>query len=268
MSVLDRLAVVLLVGFLCATVQTRAQEAATETAPRDGSLLTEFLRHRDGATSELRRHYHVVSPGGQPLGRLTHVQQLIADTADRDLYLYVSDGDDSLVVEQVSSYEKQRVETTIRTIKGDAWLKASWIQPLAGTTRSEVLEQGRHYFSSQLWDLVRVEVEITTNGGSWTLDEKVRGFELAARLRPAIRFDLLEMIERAADSLFATELTPIARAALVNRVIYRPPCEGYEAAARHALPDCAFDKRFGFPCSDEQLKRAARALAAEQPSLY
>lgn len=168
------------------------------------------------------------------------------------------------------SYATQSTEKSIRSVKGDAYVTARVKLPFTGKTRDEVLGEFRQ--NPDLFSVMNEQLEIATNGGLLRVADAE--FKLQARLqttrrlRQMIRPDLLETIERASTSILATEFADLIRAEISDFVLYRTDCAGSAPSVSNALPDCAFDEAFGFPCSNEQSARAKEAMKSGDTVAY
>ncbi|MHB0970428.1 MAG: hypothetical protein ACYC9N_15730 [Thermoanaerobaculia bacterium] len=196
------------------------------------------------------------------------------DGEDADLvsYLFESASGDRLIVEKNLNFATSKYELIIRDVRGDSRVSARFVLPFAGQTRREFLADARR--NVQLFEYMPDEFTIETNGGTWSgsrteWEKAPRRSQLASEIRRTVPFDLLEVIERAASSIFASNLTALVRVQLVDFLIYRPSCESGAVKAEPSLPDCRFDERFGFRCSEAQSKIAKKAVETlEIPDSY
>lgn len=220
-----------------------------------------------GAITESRTHLVFTDKAGKKLGEATRVlRETLA--VDRDSLLYRSADGDPLVLEEVLSYATRSTENSIRNVKGDARVTVRYKMPFTGRTRDEVLAEARQH--PELWGTNSEQAEIITNGGSFRIsdDEFTAPAELRKKLRQVIPFDLLETIERTTSTLFSTEAAMILRLQIVDLVVYRSQCGAEPATVTQSVPDCDFDKQFGFPCSDKQLARVRQARQDNSTGSY
>jgi hypothetical protein len=90
------------------------------------------------------------------------------------------------------------------------------------------------------------------------------------RIRQMITPLFLEQLEIADSSgLFSEPILSSLHDILMQFVLYRTSCDS--PANLHvapAIPDCGFDKDFGFACSEDQLKRAEAAASEKKAKRY
>jgi hypothetical protein len=229
----------------------RAQSQACCTARGDAARdVTE--------TNETRTHHVLTDETGKKIGDATRVLRTSL-AIDREYLLYRAVDGDQLVLEEVMSYMTQSTENAIRNIKGDARVAVRYKLPFTGKTRDEIFAEARR--NPELWSTNPEQAEIITNGGSFRItdDEFNSPAGLKKRLRQVVPFDLLETIERATSTVLATEFATIVRLQIVDLLVYRSQCAGQAPAVAQSIPDCDFDRQFGFPCSEKQAARVKKA---------
>lgn len=211
---------------------------------------------------ETRTHYRITLPDGVQLGRATWIRR-IAATWDGFSVIYESSEGETLVLEHGWNYAAKTANLSIRNAKGDAWVAASYELPFASRTRASALAEGPEVFK-----LMSRELEYKTNGGKWRVTEAelvgAGRVEMAKKLRSSMPFDLLELIERNVDGAFALKDLRDVQRVLLTFLLYRPRCV-QPAVATASIPDCDFDARLGFPCSDDQLAKVKEAVESKDP---
>ncbi|MGK2857449.1 MAG: hypothetical protein ACSLFQ_09600 [Thermoanaerobaculia bacterium] len=230
--------------------------------------------------TEGRKHFTISRADGVLLGLATVIHRS-APTWFRSVVLFRASTGDELVLENSTDYNSKTMEWTIRNVKGDAWITARVTLPFSGTTEAEALAEFQNT-ETRIFKLMRPDLEFETNAGSWKGSETEWAgdarLEITKQLRIATSFDLLETIERSVDSAFVNmqvvgidvddEMT-YEEPLILQYLLYRPRCGRNASKAEFAVPDCDFDERFGFPCSEKQLSRAKTAEeAGEAPERY
>ena len=226
------------------------------------SLWSSFpaLADEEKVTDGLRTQYVISDAAGAVLGRATIVPRW-TESWDRIVVIFESESGDRLLLENVTEYEARTTEWRIGDLRGDDWIALRLPLPFSGRTRREALAEA-DATQMQIFRLGRDELEFETKTGKWRGSEAAwKGEErvtLTRDLRRSISFELLETIERVADVAFAIESAHGERM-ILEYLLYRPLCASDKVRAVEAVPDCAFDARLGFPCSEKQLKRAKKA---------
>ncbi|MHB0968517.1 MAG: hypothetical protein ACYC7A_09085 [Thermoanaerobaculia bacterium] len=223
---------------------------------------------------EFRRHYVVVTATGAN-GEVTVLKQMVekaGEDEDLDTYLFEASTGDRFIFENNFYYAKSKTELVIRDVRGDSRITATFTLPFPGQRRDEFFAEA--FRNVRLFEYMS-GVTIETRGGTWSVSRMElesngpHRTKLASEIRRTISFELLEMIERAAMSVFATELAAPVRVFLVDALLYRSGCESKNVDANLAMPDCRFDERFGFRCSEKQNDHAKAAIeAGEIPERY
>lgn len=233
--------------------------------------LTPFVNAetKKAPVTEFRRHVQLFDREKVSYYEATVVVRM-SEERDEEFVLVHDQGHGDDILSKVWTFRDQLTTSRLSDIKGRTFIQVSYKLPLIGTTRTETLAEAR-----KNPDIMNVPGVLTleTNGGQWEgLD---RDWQSAARLRDfrrqvrqTIDFSLIETMERMRGTLFATDegsffYTTVCRFALydIDTGDAEPPATVESTAA---APDCGFDKRFGFPCSEKQLSRVEKAVAEEQ----
>lgn len=207
-----------------------------------------------------RTHYVISDAAGAVLGRATIVPRW-TESWNRTVVTFESESGDRLLLENVTDYEARTTEWRIGDLRGDDWIALRIPLPFSGKTQSEAFAEA-DATRMQIFRLGRDELEFETKAGKWQGSEAAWQGEgrvtLTRDLRRSISFELLETIERVADVVFA--IGPAHGERLIfEYLLYRPLCASDKVRAVEAVPDCTFDARLGFPCSEKQLERASKA---------
>lgn len=238
------------------------------------SLLAQTPVAEPGASSppEIRRHLTAVSPGGVDDFGITQIQRL-SEKDDLTIALIRTVTGDELVAKHEWNYETQVAYTEIRDIRSNEFLRVTSKYTYATKTRTATLEQVSKSPQTMTPD---VPFEITGPGTSrlsgieshWRDPATAR--EWRSRVRQMISPMFLEELEIVDSSgLFSEPALPALHETLMQYVLYRTSCDSM--ANLHvdpAVPNCDFDKSFGYPCSEVQEKRVSAAKAARTPQRY
>lgn len=222
------------------------------------------------ASVEMRKHYKVISPSGIDDYVVTEISsnsekldrvRTIAEDAQGTRFLLTYETD---YVKQVTFHE-------IRQIGGQEFLRLQFWSPWTATTRAGTIEEAHKHPELLQRNDLRFEFTTAGNGvlaggnfGLWYDVQSQR--EWRTRLRSMISAQFLEQLEIMWANGFLTSAVGNRFAEPVRYVVYRPDCPSAELRIEPAAPDCAFDKKLGFPCSDDQKARAEKALAVKPPS--
>jgi hypothetical protein len=195
-----------------------------------------------------------------------------SDDRDHEIALVLDRGYGKVILERDHSFAKQLVIHRITDPKRETYIESRFGQPFTSTNRADTLEEARQH--PELVD-VPVTMTLSTNGGEWTgLETNWREWgelrEVRRRVRASLSFSLLEAIERMRDSVFATRVGDGFYLLVAKYALYDPPERApSKLILESAIPDCDFDKSFGYPCSEKQLKRAAASAKENvRPRFY
>ena len=233
------------------------------------SLLTTTMF---AAQTELRSRSNVVGTDKRVHYELAEIVRLSdSDEANIVLVRDAATGD-RYVLERLRSYTRKTSTWIIRDPKGEAAIQTRFPLPFAAKTRQEVLEEARE---NPALASVPTILTIETNGGTWSgletsWDEWSELRKVRHDIRRATSFHLLEGIERMRDSVFAQPAGQGFYDLVAKFVVYDaddPPDARLRSV--RAMPNCDFDRAFGFPCSDAQQKRVRKAMERGQvPDRY
>lgn len=219
--------------------------------------------------TEYRRHFQFLDLEKVPYYEATVVVRM-SEERDEEFVLIHDQGHGDYILSKVWTFSDQLTTSRLSDIKGRTFIQVSYKLPLTGSTRTETLAEARK--NPDIMNVPSV-VTLETNGGQWEgLD---RDWQSAARLRDfrrqvrqTVDLSLIETMERMRGTLFATDegsffYTTVCRFALydIDTGDAEPPAT---VEGTHAAPDCGFDKRFGFPCSEKQFARVAKAASEQQ----
>jgi len=215
------------------------------------------------ARHEVRQHFSVTSPSGIDDFLLTRIQSL-TEADDKTVVLIRTATGGHFVATHEWNYEKQVSYSEIRDQRSGDFLRVSVTYPYATRTRSSTLE-----LAKKNPKLVSADIpfEITAPGNSrlsgieshWRDPATAREWRTRARQMASPSFlEDLEIID--SSGLFSDPMMSSLHQFLLQFVLYRTSCDsaaGIQVAP--AVPDCSFDKEFGFACSDDQAGRAKAA---------
>ena len=223
------------------------------------------------ADVETRTRLNVVSADKRVQYEMVEVIR-VGDTEEANVVLVRDTATgDRFVLQRLKSYTNRISTWKISDPKGESSIQASFALPFTKTTRREALQEAR---DNPLLMTLPTVVTIETNGGTWSnlhtaWDEWSELRQLRHDIRRATSFYILEGIERMRDSVFPQ---PAAQGFyhIVGRfVIYDTDKEDAGLQSVRAMPNCDFDRSFGWPCTEAQQKRIRKARESGQiPERY
>jgi hypothetical protein len=207
---------------------------------------------------EYRRHFVLRdSPDGTDYYRVTSIVR-ITDEAMAEFVLIDDLQHGTFLLEHHTSFPDDSTSYTIWDAKKKEFARASFDMPYMAKTWKGVRDESRR--NPALYTATAL-LTIQTNGGEWLTSETewkdwARMRDLRRAIRQTVPFFLLEAVERMRGTIFATSVGTGYYDVIGRYLVYQPadttPAELQEFAA---APDCAFDKSFGYPCTDAQLAR-------------
>lgn len=211
-------------------------------------------------TREFRSHAEIVQ-GDHVLYEFSSVTRL-GDETEENVLLIRDIGHGDYVMTRRWSYKDQIVTHRLGSPKERAFIQISYKMPFTSKTRLETLAEGRQ--NPALID-TPVIARIETNGGEWEalhdeLQRPHRLREFRRAVRQATDPAILETIERLRGTSLARENAFFEL--LGHYFVYESGPEETEKGVgtkRMASPNCAFDSKFGYPCSQKQLARIKKA---------
>jgi hypothetical protein len=244
------------IALACATLTAAAQTtAAPDEVPR-----------------EIRQHLSVVSPTGIDDYVVTQIQRF-SEKGDKTVVLLRTSAGDRLIATHEWNYTTQVSYTEIRDERSSEFLRVTFTYPMVTRTRSDTLEQVK---KNPLLLTGQTPFEMTAPGNSrlsgiashWEDPETAKGWRI--RLRQMLSPTFLEELEIVDSSgLLKEPIFSYVHDFLMNHVLYRTSCDSTASLrVAPAVPDCTFDKDFGFPCSMEQQARAKAAVEGKKPQRY
>lgn len=261
---LDRLPTLAATLSLLIATATGAQTTTNEATVGPSATTT-------AAPTEVRRHFKVLSPGQVDDYVATEIRSL-SEKSDKIRMIVESAQGQKFLLTFERDYVKQTTSHEIREVGGQEFLRLRFQSPWTATTRTGTLEEGAKH--PELIEKTDFSFEFATAGngilaggdfGLWNDMQNQR--EWRTRLRSMLAPQFLEALEIMWSNGFFASSVGNTFAEPVRYVVYRPDCGAPDdLRVEPALPDCDFDKKFGFPCSDRQKARADRALNAKPPS--
>jgi hypothetical protein len=213
--------------------------------------------------AEMRQHTQIVAKSGAVLYTMTKINRF-SEEKDETILLIRDEGYGELIVRDVMSYEKHFSSHRISDLENRAFLQHSFPMQLGAKSRSETLKLGRDP-EAIVWPEVILKIE--TNGGVWERNEKELRDEANMRpfrreIRPTMNSFVLEALERMRGTLLGADPGDLGFQDFANLVLYGIDKEAVspsDAKVVETVPDCAFDESFGYPCTESQLARIAKA---------
>lgn len=227
------------------------------------AIAPQAMANQPAETREFRSHL-VVSDGPEPLFVVTQITRL-SDQFDESVILVHDVGHGDYIIRRHWAFDKQIILHRLSDVKDRAFVQVSYKTPFTSKTRLETLAEGKQ--NPGVMDTPPIN-RIETNGGEWQIiDDELKSPSRLRKFRRDIRqhvdFVLLEAIERMRGTSFTKDSAFFEL--LGHYFVYESSAEGEGTreigAKQSAPPDCAFDSRFGFPCSQKQLARIKKASA-------
>lgn len=224
------------------------------------------------ARHEVRQHFTVTSPSGIDDAVLTRIQNL-TEADDKTVVLIRTAAGGHFIATHEWNYETQVSYSELRDERGGDFLRVSVTYPYATKTRSATLELAKKNPKLVSSD---IPFEITAPGNSrlsgieshWR--DPITAREWRTRIRQMVSQSFLEELEIIDSSgMFSDPMLSSLHQFLLQFVLYRTSCDSPSALrVAAAVPDCGFDKEFGFGCSDDQLTRAKAAGEGKTTGRY
>lgn len=213
---------------------------------------------------EIRRHWEVAVKSGTVLYRFTTILKLTEAKSER-VVLLRDEGHGDFVIMHRWSFEDQTVVYRLSTLDDRAFLQRSYTMPLSAKNRTRTMEEARAT-TILTQDGVPVILKVETNGGQWEgheddLKDKVALRRLRHELRSTMNGSVLETLERMRGTFFAAEPGTLLYDNVGMLVLYDAGAAttAVDVEIEEVQPSCDFDDSFGFPCSDAQTARIAKA---------
>jgi hypothetical protein len=216
----------------------------------------------------VRQHYQIVLDGAV----VCDVTEISRSSEERsENYVLVRDADHGeYVVRKIWTYKDQQSVYRLSDMRDRVFVQAVAKMPFTGKTRTATSQEARENPETVMRP---VTLELETNGAAWDgvsteWDDPVAKRHFRYTLRRALDPFLLEAIERMRGIPFKEGAMDVFYASIAQLVLYVDDAEELRASKlrqKDAAPDCAFDARFGFPCSAKQLARVKKSLAEGKP---
>jgi hypothetical protein len=224
------------------------------------------------ARHEVRQHFIVTSPSGVDDFLLTRIQDL-TEVDDKTVVLIRTVAGAHFIAIHEWNYETQVSYSEIRDEPSGHFLRVSVTYPYATRTRSSTLDLAKKNPKLVSSD---IPFEITAPGNTrlsgieshWRDPATAR--EWRTRIRQMVSPSFLEDLEIIDSSgLFSDPMMSSLHQFLLQFVLYRTSCDSPSALkVDPAVPDCSFDKEFGYGCSEDQLSRAKAAAEEKATGRY
>jgi hypothetical protein len=219
------------------------------------------------APPTVRAHYQIVSESGAVAYDVTEIATLSDERTESAALIRDAEHGD-FVFRKSWTYHDQSVVYRLSDVRDQTFVQASGRMPFSAKTREATMEQAR-----VIDQLPAIVLRFETNGSRWE-GIPSEGGDVGARehfryeLRMALDRFLLEAIERTRGVPFKDGVMDIFRVAFSTPVLYAASENETTMRAmriHETAADCAFDARFGFPCSAKQLARLKKAADAGKP---
>ncbi|MGN6187174.1 MAG: hypothetical protein ACTHQM_26350 [Thermoanaerobaculia bacterium] len=216
---------------------------------------------------ELRWHRVVAEKDGETLYYVTEIVRM-TEERDENVYLIRDVRADDVIYRTSRTYgDKSLVVNRLSTVDGRSFIEMSWEPIVKGKTRTETMKLFRE---NEALLRASVDLHLKTNGGSWTILEDTFERDLAYRrqlvrdTRTSANTTLLEMLERMRSTLFDVPEGVAIKSSIGQFLLYDAGDFDISSERSHVLvrdeaPDCDFDDAFGYPCTDSQKERIAKA---------
>jgi hypothetical protein len=222
------------------------------------------------AVKESRAHFQLKSQDGLADFTCTRIERT-SDTLLSSQVLLLDSRGEKLLISSVHDFEHQTAVREIREIGGTDFLRYTMFLPF--TAKTLAATQAEAHSHPELLHDTNTRFELSAVGNAsisgiasfWKDAPTAHEWRNRARLMLAPEFvNTLEFLETA--GLFREPSIPDMHSIVMPLVLYRTDCQLETHLARSALPpDCAFDGKFGFNCSDQQKERATKYNAERPP---
>jgi hypothetical protein len=211
-------------------------------------------------TREMRRHWVFTGRSDQKLYTLTQIIRF--DEARNVVRVVVEEtGGASLLLTETRSLRDQTLEREIRDVKRKAFVRARTQLPFPAAAPGRADDYASYRGASEASSFTLETDGATASGTAAEWKDPDRGRDLRSELRRSLDPLFLEELERMRGGLIARdELAPFCHE-LLAFVLHGEACGRVSGKLSPAPADCAFDRSFGYPCSDAQKEKIERAAA-------
>lgn len=222
------------------------------------------------AVREIRRHFGLIT---------THNSRFTATTIDRNsedatstkVLLQDPEGNQFLFSWEWD-YQHQVTFREIREVGATEFVRYSLFLPLTERGKTATLKQAHAHPELMTDKNARFEFSAPGNSSITGTEDFWNDPETAQRWRSRGRqmlspsfLESLEILQTA--GLFNDAELVDFETVIVSKILYRTECSANAAVRNEALlADCAFDKRFGFECSEKQKERAEKYAKQTPPT--
>jgi hypothetical protein len=216
---------------------------------------------------EFRRHLTVNDARGSAIYALTEITTVTDAGTSGALLVHETLTNQRFVMSHKFDVAAHRTSNQVSDVAGKKYVRMSLDLPSAAKTRDDLA--GELEANPELLNMADVIITIETTGFSQSVrDSKIReGLSRRALsdLRESLDPSFLEGLERMRAELFATDVGKPFYATL-GRLLFHGGCEAATSDQKVVAesPDCDFDKSFGYPCTDAQEERIAKAKAEKR----
>jgi hypothetical protein len=218
---------------------------------------------------EVREHYKITSTVSGDDFAVTEIQWL-SEARDKTVTLVEAHDGSKYVYRWEWDYEHQVTTCEFGEAGSDNNIKLTSWKPFNATARATTIAEARKNPAMMSADF-RFEIvvgkdPVVIGMMSFWKDVPTQR-QWRSSVRQALSSSFLERMEMLdSTGLFALPSLGAVRVNLVSLVLYRTYCAAPERLTENpAVPDCRFDKSFGFGCSETQEARAKLAANAKTP---
>jgi hypothetical protein len=217
----------------------------------------------------VRLHYQIVTETGEVAYDIT----AISSSSNEQSQNWVLVGDTEhgdFMFRHTWTYKDQMTVDRLSDARDQIFLQATSKMPFSATTRAATVDEAR--VADKMQSLM---MTFETNGARWDglpseWDDLEAKRHFRYEVRRALDRFLLEAIERTRGVPFKDGTMDLFQVTFANLVLYTDSENDLgtrRMRIKDVAPDCAFDARFGFPCSAKQLARIKKAAEAGKPLL-
>lgn len=221
------------------------------------------------AVREFRRHYFLRSVSGDEHYDVTVITQMGEERLSV-VGLVLDQKGQRFLLSSDYDFVHQRSSKELRLTDGKEFLRYTMSMPFTSKTLTATMAEA-HAHPELIIDsggfVFSGPGNLQFNGAVNFWDDPATAREMRKRVRAMVQPSFVEALEilqssglfRFADLREYEIITPM--------ILYRTECESGvpELVDELRPPDCSFDDRFGFPCSEKQKARAETLLSAKPP---
>jgi len=233
-------------------------------------LLPAFAGRAEDASRqpvEWRSHVTVSDARGNVLYVLTDMHRVDDAGGSTEVLVLDKVTDQRFLMTRKYDIENHRSLMQISDVAGKKYFRFWYLLPTAAKTRDEFAAELEA--NPRVFDVADPMMTLETPGSSHTVRESelssaVTEGRWVSDLRESLDPAFLEGLERMRGSVFGIEIGQLFYSTLAKFLFHGGCPPSSDAKVVEEFPDCAFDKSFGFPCSDRQIERIKKAGEEKQ----